>query len=192
MHGTDAGKFNFVEESLSEIVWITSLQRLHAAFCDSISMTPAKIRIPATEYIKVLLQNTAVSSAYFVWYSFMCNVLNAYTNKRSKYFDKRPHRLVEYTDRGHVGACPVMPIHAHPKLCPLASYMMIVAPQRHLANGKLRYVCNAIQWAGNPPKVPLVLGDPGPRLIHGYFGPPHHTFQTLSRSARPFLQGAIS
>jgi len=37
--------------------------------------------------------------------------------------------------------------------------------KRHVAyNGKLHSVCNAIQWGGNLPKLPLNMGDPDPQL----------------------------
>ena len=75
------------------------------------------------------------------------------------------------------------------QLCPLASYLdtLITAPQRHLANGgKPLSICNAFQWPGNPPKLPLPLERP--RTPSNYLGPPHPTRQTASRSVQPFLQ----
>jgi len=43
-----------------------------------------------------------------------------------------------------------------------------------------------------PRKLPLIMGDPNPRLIHGYLGPPHPTCQTPSRSNQPSLHGSRS
>ena len=51
---------------------------------------------------------------------------------------------------------------------------------------------SAFQWGGNPPKLPLIMGDANPHLIHGYLGRPHPTRQTPSRSNQPSLHGSRS
>jgi len=41
-------------------------------------------------------------------------------------------------------------------------------------------------------KLPILVGDPDPNLIHGSAGPPDSTSQTASRSVEPFLHGSHS
>ena len=49
---------------------------------------------------------------------------------------------------------------------------------------------NALQWTGQPTKMPVPLGDLDPYLIHGSLGPPSHPHKRhLDRSSR-FLQGS--
>jgi len=43
-----------------------------------------------------------------------------------------------------------------------------------------------------PSKLPLLMGELDPHLIHGSLDPPESTTQRASRSVQPFMQGSRS
>ena len=60
-----------------------------------------------------------------------------------------------------------------------------VQPFLHSSRQKVP-ILYSLQWATFPPKLPLLMGDLGPDLIHDSLGHSEIIIQTASRSVQPF------
>ena len=65
--------------------------------------------------------------------------------------------------------------------------------------GSAVFACTAHRWVSpyftmccpSPSKLPILMGDLDPHLIHGSLGPPESSTQTASQSLQPFSQGSL-
>jgi len=110
-------------------------------------------------------------------------------------FDNRPHRRRTWTVQWYSpggGSVHTHVIHTFLRPSDSKSQMASRAVQPFLHSSRQR---NAILCNGpplTPSKLPILVGDLEPHLVHGSLGPPKSSTQTASRSAQPFLRQNVA